>query len=141
MDPEEYSRDYFKELESYFEKLGISLFHYDFFRWVINVKDFCDDYFEKLKIMNFEATDIFRTIYQEMIIAGVRHRLGEYYTPEILCRKMVNKSYNLGDRVLDSSCGSGTFLIETCKKIDSQFNFTINEKPPKEWFKAVNNIF
>lgn len=109
MDPEEYSRDYFKDLESYFEKLGISLFHYDFFRWVINVKDFCDDYFEKLKIMNFEATDIFRTIYQEMIIAGVRHRLGEYYTPEILCRKMVNKAYDLGDRVLDSSCGSGTF--------------------------------
>jgi len=141
MNPEEYSRDYFKDLESYFEKRGISEFHYDFFRWVINVQDFCDDYFEKLKIMDFEATDIFRTIYQEMIIAGVRHRLGEYYTPEILCKKMVEKSYSIGDRVLDSSCGSGTFLIEICKKIDSHFTLKTNEKPPKEWFNAVNNIF
>ena len=141
MQPEEYSRDYFKDLEGHFEKLGISLFHYDFFRWVINVKDFCDDYFEKLKIMDFEATDIFRTIYQEMIIAGVRHRLGEYYTPEILCKKMVDKAYTIGDRVLDSSCGSGTFLIEICKKIDSHFNLRSNEKPPKEWVKAVKNVF
>ncbi len=141
MQPEEYSRDYFKDLEGHFEKLGISLFHYDFFRWVINVKDFCDDYFEKLKIIDFEATDIFRTIYQEMIIAGVRHRLGEYYTPEILCKKMVDKSYTVGERVLDSSCGSGTFLIETCKKIDSHFTLSPHEKPPQKWFKAVSNIF
>ena len=60
IDPEEYSRDYFKDLENYFEKRGISLFHYDFFRWVINVQNFCDDYFEKLKVMDFEATDIFK---------------------------------------------------------------------------------
>ncbi len=141
MEPDEYSRDYFKDLEGHFEKLGISLFHYDFFRWVINVEYFCDDYFEKLKIIDFEATDIFRTIYQEMIIAGVRHRLGEYYTPEILCKKMVENSYSMGERVLDSSCGSGTFLIETCKKIDSEFILAPNQKPPKEWFNAVSNIF
>ena len=141
MNPEEYSRDYFKDLENYFEKRGISLFHYDFFRWVINVQDFCDDYFEKLKLMDFKATDIFRTIYQEMIIAGVRHRLGEYYTPEILCKKMVGKSYYIGDRVLDSSCGSGTFLIEICKMIDSHFNLKPHEKPTDEWFDAINNIF
>ncbi|GAI81898.1 unnamed protein product, partial [marine sediment metagenome] len=141
MNPEEYSRDYFKDLENFFEKRGISLFHYDFFRWVINVQDFCDDYFEKVKLMDFEAADIFRTIYQEMIIAGVRHRLGEYYTPEILCKKMVEKSYKIGDRVLDSSCGSGTFLIEICKKIDAHFNLKPREIPPSDWFDAVNNIF
>lgn len=140
MNPEVYSRDYFKDLESYFEKRGISLFHYDFFRWVINVQDFCDDYFRKLKVMEFEATDIFRTIYQEMIIAGVRHRLGEYYTPEILCHKMVERAYSLGDRTLDSSCGSGTFLIEICKKIDSQVTAS-GSKPSPQWFQAVNNIF
>ncbi len=141
MNPEEYTREYFKDLENHFELLGISLFHYDFFRWVINVQGLCDDFFEKLKLMEFEATDIFRTIYQEMIIAGVRHRLGEYYTPEILCRKMVNKEYKVGDRVLDSSCGSGTFLIEMCKKIDSNFNLNTNDIPPEEWFDAINNIF
>ncbi|HEA71095.1 hypothetical protein LCGC14_0943930 [marine sediment metagenome] len=141
MNPDEYSRDYFKDLENFFEKRGISLFHYDFFRWVINVLDFCDDYFEKVKLMDFEAADIFRTIYQEMIIAGVRHRLGEYYTPEILCKKMVEKSYRIGDRVLDSSCGSGTFLIEICKKIDEDFNLKPKEIPPSNWFDAINNIF
>ena len=141
INPEQYSREYFKDLENYFELLGISLFHYDFFRWVINVQGLCDDYFEILKIITFKATDIFRTIYQEMIIAGVRHRLGEYYTPESLCKKMVEKQYKLGDRVLDSSCGSGTFIIETYKKIDSQFNLKKSAKLSKEWFDAINNIF
>jgi len=141
INPEEYSREYFKDLENYFERKGISLFHYDFFRWVINVQDLCDEMFEKLKVLNFIATDIFRTIYQEMITAGVRHQLGEYYTPEILCKTMVEKSYNIGDRVLDSSCGSGTFLIEICKKIDSSFKTNSSERPSKEWFRAINNVF
>lgn len=141
INPEQYSREYFKDLENYFELLGISLFHYDFFRWVINVQGLCDDYFEILKTITLKATDIFRTIYQEMIIAGVRHKLGEYYTPELLCKKMVDKQYELGDRVLDSSCGSGTFIIETYKKIDSKINLKKNVKPPKEWFDAINNIF
>jgi len=141
MNPNRYSREYFKDLENYFELLGISLFHYDFFRWVINVQSLCDDYFEIMKTVKLKATDIFRTIYQEMIIAGVRHRLGEYYTPESLCKKMVEKSYELQDRVLDSSCGSGTFLIETYKNIDSHFDFIPNQEPPKEWYSAVNNVF
>jgi len=139
--PDDYSRESYKDLENYFELHGISLFHYDFFRWVINVPGLCDDFFTKLKTMTFEASDIFRTIYQEMIIAGVRHRLGEYYTPEPLCKKMVNKSYKIGNRVLDSSCGSGTFLIECYKKIDDSFNLKPLEDPPPEWFKAINNIF
>ena len=141
INPPEYKKESFRDLEAYFEINGISLFHYDFFRWVINVFNFCDDLFTNLKIMTFQATDIFRTIYQEMIVAGVRHRLGEYYTPEILCKKMVKKSYILKDRILDSSCGSGTFLIETLKEIDLQFNLKPGEKPPEDWFKAVNNIF
>jgi SAM-dependent methyltransferase len=139
--PEDYKRESFRDLEDYFEIHGISLFHYDFFRWVINVVGLCDDIFAKLKIMKFEATDIFRTIYQEMIIAGVRHKLGEYYTPEILCKKMVNKVYTIGDRVLDPSCGSGTFLIETYKKIDEELGSNLDEKPSEEWLKAVNNVF
>ncbi len=141
INPERYSREYFKDLENYFELLGISLFHYDFFRWVINVQSLCDDYFEIMKTVQLKATDIFRTIYQEMIIAGVRHRLGEYYTPESLCKKMVENSYELRDRVLDSSCGSGTFLIETYKKIDSHFEFPHDQEPPEEWFDAINNVF
>jgi hypothetical protein len=91
--------------------------------------------------MSFKASDIFRTIYQEMIIAGVRHRLGEYYTPEALCKKMVNKSFEVGERVLDSSCGSGTFLIECYKKIDEFFKNHHSKELPPDWFNAINNIF
>ncbi|MCK4779318.1 MAG: hypothetical protein KAT57_03985, partial [Candidatus Lokiarchaeota archaeon] len=65
INPKQYSREYFKDLENYFELLGISLFHYDFFRWIINVQELCDDFFEILKIITLKATDIFRTIYQE----------------------------------------------------------------------------
>ncbi|MBN1214677.1 MAG: N-6 DNA methylase [Candidatus Lokiarchaeota archaeon] len=141
LDPEQYSRDYFKDLKNYFELLGISLFHHDFFLWVINVPNLCDDYFEKIKLLSLKATDIFRTIYQEMIIAGVRHKLGEYYTPELLCKKMVDKFYKIGDRVLDSSCGSGTFIIEIYKNIDQYYNILKNSNLPEQWFNAINNIF
>jgi type I restriction-modification system DNA methylase subunit len=91
--------------------------------------------------MTFKATDIFHKIYQEMIISGVRHRLGEYYTPGILCKKMIAKCYKIGDRVLDPSCGSGTFLIEIYRNIDQFFAIDSSEEPPIDWFKAINNIY
>ena len=48
-----------------------------------------------------------------VIDAETRHRLGEYYTPDWLAHKMILDHVNdpLEQRVLDPSCGSGTFLF------------------------------
>ncbi|HXH88433.1 MAG TPA: N-6 DNA methylase, partial [Gaiellaceae bacterium] len=45
--------------------------------------------------------------------ADTRHKLGEYYTPDWLAEKMIGEHVTdpLNERVLDPSCGSGTFVF------------------------------
>jgi len=59
------------------------------------------------------GSDIVGFIYEELIPAGERHALGQFYTPpaiaELITRWAVRKS---DDKVLDPGCGSGTFLVK-----------------------------
>lgn len=56
--------------------------------------------------------DVARILYQSIIPAGDRRRLGEYYTPDWLAGAVVKEVVTdpLRQRVLDPACGSGTFL-------------------------------
>ena len=56
--------------------------------------------------------DVARILYQSIIPAGDRRRLGEYYTPDWLAEAVVKEVVTepLRQRVLDPACGSGTFL-------------------------------
>ena len=56
--------------------------------------------------------DIARVLYQTVIDADDRRRLGEYYTPDWLAEAIVTEVVDdpLTQRVLDPACGSGTFL-------------------------------
>ena len=58
--------------------------------------------------------DIGAILYETVIPADERRRLGEYYTPYWLARVMVRELVTdpLRQRVLDPTCGSGTFLVE-----------------------------
>ena len=58
--------------------------------------------------------DIGAILYETVIPADERRRLGEYYTPYWLARVMVPELVTdpLRQRVLDPACGSGTFLVE-----------------------------
>ncbi len=57
--------------------------------------------------------DILKALYESVIDAETRHKLGEYYTPDWLAQRMVeqNVADPLNERVLDPACGSGTFLF------------------------------
>lgn len=59
--------------------------------------------------------DIFRELYEILIDAETRRKIGEYYTPLWLAEYMTDrmqKEYDLkGKTVLDPFCGSGTFLV------------------------------
>jgi predicted RNA methylase len=57
--------------------------------------------------------DVLKELYESLIDADTRRRLGEYYTPDWLAQKMVaeNISDPLQQRILDPACGSGTFLF------------------------------
>jgi SAM-dependent methyltransferase len=61
--------------------------------------------------------DLLKRLYQYLVPRHLRHDLGEYYTPDWLAQRVLNMvdggTYK-GDprkRVLDPSCGSGTFLV------------------------------
>lgn len=105
---------------SVFHKYNIRNFvDNDFFHWAHRYR-----YFNKLKkvfrliaqeISTFDFNnvdeDVLKGVYQELIDLDTRHALGEYYTPDWLCEKVV-KEFDLKPhhKILDPSCGSGSFL-------------------------------
>ncbi len=63
------------------------------------------------------SEDVLKALYQELVDPEARHDLGEYYTPDWLAHRMVEKVLGENPRysVLDPACGSGTFLYMTIK--------------------------
>ena len=57
--------------------------------------------------------DVLKVLYESVIGAETRYNLGEYYTPDWLCKLIVEEVVRnpATDRVLDPACGSGTFLF------------------------------
>ena len=108
---------------SQFETSGIySVVESDFFDWVIEV-DEGDIFIRSLarKISRFNwgevSYDIMKVLYESIIDQELRKQLGEYYTPDWLAEVIVEKTITdpLNKRVLDPSCGSGTFLFHAVK--------------------------
>lgn len=62
--------------------------------------------------------DAMKTLYESVISTETRKRLGEYYTPDWLAEHMVSEivSDPLEMRVLDPSCGSGTFVFHAVRR-------------------------
>ena len=58
------------------------------------------------------ATEVAPTLYENVITQEERKRLGEYYTPRWLAKEITETVVDapLSQRVLDPSCGSGTFI-------------------------------
>jgi len=66
--------------------------------------------------------DILKGVYQDLIDRDTRHSLGEYYTPDWLCETIVaDLKLESGSRVLDPSCGSGSFLRTAIDKFNKDF--------------------
>ncbi len=70
-----------------------------------------------------ETRDLLKDLYERLIPRQARHDLGEYYTPDWLAQFVLGELRDLagydGDvfkRVLDPTCGSGTFLVEVIKQ-------------------------
>ncbi len=58
--------------------------------------------------------DLLKKLYQYLVPQEVRHKLGEYYTPDWLAELLLNEvgyDGNISKRFLDPACGSGTFLV------------------------------
>ncbi|MGH8504042.1 MAG: N-6 DNA methylase [Gammaproteobacteria bacterium] len=123
---------------SAFENLNVERFvEDDFFHWIS-----ADTYFTRLKPMfralNREIAkydfgdvkeDILKGVYQELIDLDTRHALGEYYTPDWLCERIVDElPLTASACVLDPACGSGSFLRAMIARMRRDFDeITANE--------------
>jgi hypothetical protein len=64
--------------------------------------------------------DLLKRLYQHLVPATMRHDLGEFYTPDWLANWVLDKlGYDgkLETRLLDPSCGTGTFLILAINRV------------------------
>lgn len=63
--------------------------------------------------------DVLKALYESVIDADTRRRLGEYYTPDWLAEKIVCERFDdpLNQRLLDPACGSGTFLFWAVRQL------------------------
>ncbi len=91
----------------------------DFYFWITD-----DEFFskflpifrlinQKLSVYDFADVreDVLKGIYQDLIDIDTRHALGEYYTPDWLCEKIVaTLPIEKSSTILDPACGSGSFL-------------------------------
>jgi len=117
----------------------------DFFYWVSdnrnfpNLKKVFRLIAQELSAFDFENVneDILKGVYQELIDMDTRHRLGEYYTPDWLCERIV-REFDFGKckKILDPSCGSGSFLRAAIQRIKQQNP----EKTPEEINRQIYGI-
>ncbi len=95
----------------------------DFFDWVVDVPGGAA-YVRALarRVDRFDwgvvENDVLKTLYESVIPSETRKRLGEYYTPDWLAQQVVEAVVDdpLHQRVLDPSCGSGTFLFHAIRR-------------------------
>lgn len=95
----------------------------DFFDWVVHVPEgeaFIRELARRLSRFNWGEVqhDVLKVLYQSVISAETRKRLGEYYTPDWLAERLVNELIDkpLKQQVLDPACGSGTFLFHAVRR-------------------------
>ncbi|HEV2171945.1 MAG TPA: SEFIR domain-containing protein, partial [Nitrospira sp.] len=95
----------------------------DFFDWIVEVpggREFVKDLARRLARFAWDQVehDVLKELYESIISFETRKLLGEYYTPDWLAEAIVTECVDdpLNQRVLDASCGSGTFLFHTVRR-------------------------
>jgi hypothetical protein len=107
-----------------FQEAGITgVVESDFFDWVLAAPESSRILHQiSAQVARFRLQDIkhdvLKVLYESLIDPEQRHYLGEYYTPDWLaqwtCERVIDKP--LEQRVLDPSCGSGTFLFHAVRR-------------------------
>jgi hypothetical protein len=95
----------------------------DFFDWVLLVGGGAELVEQvSAQVSRFRLSeirvDILKAVYESLIDPRQRHYLGEYYTPDWLAERVCDEAIGspIETRVLDPSCGSGTFLFHAVRR-------------------------
>ena len=115
---------------SHFQRIGIlNLAEKDFFHWVgyppihAKLEGLWLRVLNQLRTYDFAEIheDVLKGVYQELVDPADRHDLGEYYTPDWLCEKIVDSLIGTTTKgipsVIDLTCGSGSFLRAAIHRI------------------------
>ncbi len=116
-----------KELEEKRIPIFSDIFTVKFLRiWIDTASDLINLLGTPLHGRCLKSEDLFRELYLQLIPIDKRQTLGEFYTPPMLARLMVENSYRPGMNVLDPACGSGTFLVEILIQLFRQNEVTLD---------------
>lgn len=123
----------------------------DFFRWYLDafsprLEDAIRETARALSefepattIIDPESTrDLLKKLYQYLVPQQIRHKLGEYYTPDWLAELVLDEVGYNGDtekRLLDPACGSGTFLVLAIQR--AREHARTHRIPPGEAAKRI----
>lgn len=129
-----------------FHNLNIGNFvENDFFSWIASadarraLKKVFRLIAQELSTFDFSGVDedILKGVYQDLIDLDTRKRLGEYYTPDWLCERIVAEfDFRPGEKILDPACGSGSFLRAVVDKLRREFP----DRPVEEVNAQVHGI-
>lgn len=96
----------------------------DFFNWVLSAaqgRAFIRHLIRRIAAFNWHNVehDVLKVLYESIIHPTTRKSMGEYYTPDWLAEGIVTKAVTkpLEQKILDPSCGSGTFIFHTVRHI------------------------
>lgn len=107
-----------------FSDAGISgVVESDFFDWILDAKKGAElvgrisAHVARFRLGDIRH-DVLKVLYESLIDPEQRHDLGEYYTPDWLAQRMCAHVIDrpLEQRILDPSCGSGTFLFHAVRR-------------------------
>jgi len=117
-----------------FNTVGIKNFlEADYFAWYLDewdnelasrinevVKKLLDYEPATVELSPERVRDLFKRLYQNLVPRDIRHKLGEYFTPDWLAELLLDDVGYYGDpdkSLLDPACGSGTFLVLAINRI------------------------
>ena len=117
----------------------------DFFYWVAEPEFFAAlapalrELYNQIGEYDFTDVeeDILKGVYQELIDPGTRHALGEFYTPDWLCERIVAELHlQRNSQILDPACGSGSFLRAVVARLKREWP----DLPPQQIADQVKGI-
>jgi hypothetical protein len=143
------TKDFVVKLEdgTHYRSMGIVNFlEGDFFSWY--TREWNDDLENAVKkiqktlltydpatpsLMPEAVKDLLKQLYEQLLPKTIRHNLGEFYTPDWLAEYTIKESgFKPSDKVLDPTCGSGTFLVLLINQIIKNL-----KKKPAEIVKHI----
>ena len=98
---------------------------------------------EIVEVTPSAVRDVLKDLYQGLLPRSLRHRLGEFYTPDWLAQRVVNEitgstaRLDPSKRVLDPACGSGTFLVEV---ISRMIQTAVRQDPRRTLHQILENV-